>query len=78
LDAEARRYLKRRKLCFACREPWTPGHRSIVDKGHYIEVFSDTDQEDDEEFDFGGGDRGSNREETMTTTTKGRNIFCTS
>lgn len=42
----SRRELRRRKLCFTCKESWQPGHRCLV-KGqvHYIEVISNEDTE---------------------------------
>ena len=48
--------LRRRKLCFTCREPWEPGYRCTAGRAHYIEVFSDSDQEDEVEQDCGGMD----------------------
>ena len=41
--------LRRKKLCFSCQEPWVPGHRcSSKGKAHYIEVYSDSGDEEDE------------------------------
>jgi hypothetical protein len=50
LDEATRRDLRRKKLCFTCKEPWHPGHR-FLGKGkiHYIEVVSDSEEETDEE-----------------------------
>lgn len=41
--------LRRRKLCFICRETWQPRHRCLG-KGqiHYIEVVSDEEMQSDE------------------------------
>ncbi|XP_059075191.1 uncharacterized protein LOC131875172 [Cryptomeria japonica] len=50
LDKEDREELRRKKLCFSCREAWQPGHRCLgKGKIHYIEVMSDS--EDDENAD---------------------------
>jgi hypothetical protein len=49
MDEDTRRELRRKKLCFTCQEPWVPGHRCAGKaKAHYIEVYSDSgDDEDD-------------------------------
>jgi hypothetical protein len=45
-----RRELRRKQLCFTCKEPWDPTHKCMgKGKAHYIEVISD----DEEEEDFG-------------------------
>ena len=51
VDEETRSELRRKKLCFTCREPWVPGHRCLG-KGqvHYIEVASESDSDEHEEF----------------------------
>ena len=36
--------LQRKKLCFACFQPWTPGHKCTKGKAQYIEIFSDNDE----------------------------------
>jgi hypothetical protein len=42
LDEETRRELRRKKLCFTCKDPWESGHRCMgKGKAHYIEVLSD-------------------------------------
>jgi hypothetical protein len=47
LDDETRKELRRKKLCFSCKEPWEPGHRCMgKGKVHYIEVLSDSDGEE--------------------------------
>ena len=49
LDDDTRRELRRKKLCFSCQEPWVPGHRCLgKGKAHYIEVYSDSGEEEDE------------------------------
>ena len=54
LDDETRRDLRRRRLCFSCQEPWALGHRCTKGKAHYIEVFSESgDEEEDPELDQG-------------------------
>jgi hypothetical protein len=48
LDDEAHKELRRKKLCFSCKEPWEPGHRCMgKGKVHYIEVLSDSDGEEE-------------------------------
>jgi len=56
LDDETRRDLRRKKLCFTCQEPWAPGHCCAAGKAHYIEVFSNSEREEDEyeEIEEGG------------------------
>ena len=51
VDEETRSELRRKNLCFTCREPWVPGHRCLG-KGqvHYIEVASESDLDEHEEF----------------------------
>ena len=50
LDKDTRKNLRRKKLCFTCQEPWVPGHRCAGKaKAHYIEVYSDSDEEDYEQ-----------------------------
>jgi hypothetical protein len=40
--------LRRKKLCFSCKEPWEPSHRCMgKGKVHYIEVLSDSDGEEE-------------------------------
>ena len=48
MDEATRRELRRKQLCFTCKEPWESGHRCMgKGKAHYIEVISDDDEEDD-------------------------------
>ena len=56
LDDDTQRDLRRRKLCFTCQKPWALRHRCATGKAHYIEVFSDSDREEDayEEVEAGG------------------------
>jgi hypothetical protein len=53
LDEETRRELRKKKLCFSCQEPWVLGHRCSgkdkVGKAHYIEVYSDSDNDEEDE-----------------------------
>jgi hypothetical protein len=50
MDETTRRELRRKQLCFTCKEPWDPTHKCMgKGKAHYIEVISD----DEEEEDFG-------------------------
>jgi hypothetical protein len=48
VDENTRREMRRKQLCFTCKEPWNPSHRCI-DRGqaHYIEVTSDNEEEED-------------------------------
>jgi hypothetical protein len=50
LDEATRRELRRKQLCFTCKESWQTGHK-YWSKGkiHYIEVVSDSEDEFDEE-----------------------------
>ena len=48
LDDDARRELKKKRLCFTCQEPWGRGHKCAAGKGHFIEVFSESSGEEDE------------------------------
>ena len=41
--------LKRKKLCFTCKQPWVPGNRCVKGKAHYIEVFYEYEEEGEEE-----------------------------
>lgn len=46
MDRESRNELRRKKLCFSCKEPWEPGHRCLgKGKAHLTEVFSDGEDE---------------------------------
>jgi hypothetical protein len=48
LDEATRRELRRKQLCYTCKEPWEPRHRCMwKGKIHYIEVISDREDEDD-------------------------------
>ena len=38
--------LRKKRLCFTCQEPWVPGHICAAGRAHYIEVFSDFEEED--------------------------------
>ena len=50
LDDETQRELRRKKICFSCQEPWVSSHRcSGKGKAHYIEVYSDSGDEEDEQ-----------------------------
>lgn len=48
--AEAtKRELRRKQLCYMCKEPWEPGHKCMgKGKIHYIEVLLDSEEEEDE------------------------------
>ena len=49
LDDETRRELWRRKFCFMCQEPWALGHKCTKGKAHYIEMYSDSEPDDEME-----------------------------
>lgn len=44
LDEATRQELRRRKLCFTCKESWEPGHRCLS-----IEVVSNNEEENEED-----------------------------
>jgi hypothetical protein len=48
IDDNTRRELRRKQLCFTCKEPWNPSHK-CMGRGqvHYIEVTSDNEEEED-------------------------------
>ena len=48
LDDDVQRDVRRRKLCFTCQEPWAPRNQCAAGKAHYIEVFSDSEEEEEE------------------------------
>ena len=48
LDDDARRELKKKRLCFTCQESWAPGHRCVAGKAHLIEIFSEISGEEGE------------------------------
>eukprot|EP00253_Pinus_taeda_P014292 PITA_14292 len=50
------RELKKKRLCFTCQEPWAPGHRCAAGKAHFIEVFSESSGEEDDDEDVEAGD----------------------
>ena len=51
VDEETRSELRRKKLCFTCREPWVPGHRCLGQgQVHFIEVASESDSNEYEDF----------------------------
>jgi hypothetical protein len=48
LDENTSRELRRKKLCYTCKEPWNPSHK-CMGRGqvHYIEVTSNNEEEED-------------------------------
>ena len=47
MDESTRRELRRKHLCFTCKEPWDPTHKCKgKGKAHYIEVISDDEEEE--------------------------------
>lgn len=55
---ETKRDLRRRKLCFMCQEPWVPGHKCSKGKAHYIEVYSNSEINEESELGAYHGDGG--------------------
>ena len=50
LNEDTRRDLRRKNLCFACKEHWVPGHRCMgKGKVHLIEVLPNSSEEDKSE-----------------------------
>jgi hypothetical protein len=48
MDDNTRRELRRKQLCFTCKEPWNPSHKCMGHgQVHYIEVTSDNEEEED-------------------------------
>jgi transposase InsO family protein len=48
MDENTRRDLRRKQLCYTCKEPWNPSHKCMgCGQVHYIEVTSDNEEEDD-------------------------------
>jgi len=43
--------MKKNFLCFTCQDPWELGHRCVIGKSHFIEVFSESSGEEDDEED---------------------------
>ena len=48
-EGPSKEELKRNKLCFICQQTWVPRHRCAKGKAHYIEVFSEYNEEELEE-----------------------------
>lgn len=40
--------LKKKRLCFTCKQMWALGHRCVVGKAHFIKVFSESSGEEDD------------------------------
>jgi hypothetical protein len=48
IDDNTRRELRRKKLCFTCKEPWNPSHKCMGrEQVHYNEVTLDDEEEDE-------------------------------
>jgi hypothetical protein len=48
MDESTRRELRRKRLCYTCKEHWDPSHKCVGrGKAHYIEVTSDNEEEED-------------------------------
>jgi hypothetical protein len=48
MDENNRRELRRKQLCYTCKEPWDPSHKCMGrGKAHYIEVTSDNEEDED-------------------------------
>jgi hypothetical protein len=47
MDEPTSRELRRKRLCFTCKEPWDPTHKCMgKGKAHYIKVILDDDEEE--------------------------------
>jgi hypothetical protein len=47
VDENTIREVRRKKLCFTCKEPWNPSHKCMGHgQVHYIEVTSDNEEEE--------------------------------
>jgi hypothetical protein len=47
INENTRRELRRKQLCYTCKEPWNPSHKCMGrGQAHYIEVTSDNEEED--------------------------------
>ena len=57
MDDDASRELKKKRLFFTYQESWASGHRCAAGKAHFIDVFSKSNGEEDEEDDVEVGDR---------------------
>eukprot|EP00253_Pinus_taeda_P003165 PITA_03165 len=51
INDDVRRALKKKRLCFTCQESWAPGHKCATRKAHFIEVFSESSGEEEDEDD---------------------------
>lgn len=58
IDDDTRRDLWRRKFCFTCQEPWAPRHKRTKGEAHYIEVYSNSDLEEEAGQEVDHGDDG--------------------
>jgi hypothetical protein len=48
MNENTRRKLRRKQLCYTCKEPWDPSHKCMGrGKVHYIEVTSDNEEDED-------------------------------
>jgi hypothetical protein len=78
LDEETRRELQNNKLCFSCQEPWASGHicvgKEILGKAHYIEVYSDSENDEDEEVEH-AQDQGCNDPKPLCKDHHGFGVF---
>lgn len=73
LDKGEREELRRKKLCFSCREAWQPGHRCLgKGKIHYIEVMSDSEDEENVDPNI---ERASQNTESETGTKQGEGVI---
>jgi hypothetical protein len=72
MDEETQRELRRKKLCYSCKEPWEPGHRCMgKGKLHYIEVLSyEEDDGDDKIAHLQDSGQGSGEPPHLDTTEK--------
>ena len=67
LDNDLWRELRKNKLFFTCQEPWVSGHRCAVGRAHYIEVFSDCEEEEGNNGPRRGHSAGDDEEENPSS-----------
>jgi hypothetical protein len=45
MDENTIRELRRKQLCYTCKDPWNPSHKCMGGQVHYIEVTSDNEED---------------------------------
>ena len=54
---------RRKNICFSYQETWVSGHKCVKGKAHYIEVFSESDEDMVEDVDMDDGEYEIDKEE---------------